>query len=138
MWWVLLVTVSSVSLSGCGFLGIYRYQKAERASEEEAARVDFPNSFEKGDHLAGPKIAAVKVAMDDFMPPGTRVKGDNKQLAECLSRWETYDVSVLQASDDRFFIRFFPVIERCGLDVMVLDAGAVYAVDAKGRVLAVQ
>ncbi|WP_434388118.1 hypothetical protein [Melittangium boletus] len=83
-------------------------------------------------------MAAVKVAMDAFMLPGSRVKGDNEQLAECLSRWETYDASVLQPKEDLFFVRFFPMIERCGLDVMVLDAGAVYAVDAKGRIVAIQ
>ncbi|MBM7118392.1 hypothetical protein [Archangium primigenium] len=134
-----LVTMSgAVLLSGCGFLGLYRFHAAERASPEEAARVDFPNSFEQGVHLSGPRMAAVKVAMDAFMPPGSRVKGDNEQLAECLSKWETYDVSVLQPKEDLFFVRFFPMIERCGLDVMVLDAGAVYAVDAKGRIVAIQ
>ena len=134
----LVMIPCAVLMAGCGFLGIYRHQKAEWAPPAESARVDFPNSFEQGTHLSGPRMAAVKIAMDDFMPPGTRVKGDNEQLAQCLSRWATYDVSVLQPSEDLFFVRFFPVTSRCGLDVMVLDAGAVYAVDSKGRILAVQ
>ena len=135
---VFIVLATSLSLSGCGFLGIYRYQPAERALPEEAAGVRFPDSFEKGDHFSGPKVAAIKVAMDEFMPPGTRARGDNQKLAECLSRWDTYDISVLQATDELFFVRFFPVISRCGLDDIVLDAGGVYAVDARGRIVAME
>ena len=96
----------------------------------------FPDSFEKGSHLDGSRLSAVKVAMDEFLPPGRKLTGDNPQLASCLSHWETYEVSVLQSPEGLFFVRFSPVISRCGLDVTVLDAGAVYAVDARGRILA--
>lgn len=123
-------------LPGCGLLGIYIGHKAEHASLEEAEKVKFPSSFENGNHLSGAKLAAIRVAMEEFLPPGKKLTGDNPQLAQCLSRWETYDVSVLQSQEDVFFVRFFPVISRCGLDVTVLDAGAVYAVDARGRILA--
>jgi len=78
------------------------------------------------------------VAMDEFMPPGTRVKADDERLARCLSKWETYDISVLKADDGIFFVRFFPKISRCGLGAIVLDAGAVYAVDGRGRILAME
>lgn len=137
-WFCLVVLFCSGSWMGCGFLGIYRHQKAEWAPPEEAEKVKFPNSFEKGTHLRGLEMKAVKVAMDEFLPPGTKVKADNALLGECLSRWETYDMSVLQASEELFFVRFFPVISRCGIDAIVLDAGAVYAVDVRGRILAME
>jgi hypothetical protein len=123
-------------MGGCGVLGFHRYASADRAPPEESAKVRFPSSFENGSHLSGAKLAAIRVAMEEFLPPGKKLTGDNPQLAQCLSRWETYDVSVLQSQEDVFFVRFFPVISRCGLDVTVLDAGAVYAVDARGRILA--
>jgi hypothetical protein len=137
-WLYFVVLFCAGPWMGCGFLGIYRHQKAEWAPPEEAERVTFPNSFEKGTHLSGPMMKAVKVAMDEFLPPGSKVKADNERLGECLSRWETYDTSVLQVDEEVFFVRFFPVISRCGIDAIVLDAGAVYAVDARGRILAME
>jgi hypothetical protein len=78
--------------------------------------------------------------MGEFMPPGRKVKvndGDER-LAQCLSRWETFDTSVLKGSDDLYFVRFSPRLSRCGIDGIILDAGAVYAIDGNGRVLDVR
>jgi hypothetical protein len=73
--------------------------------------------------------------MSDFLQPGVKHQSDDNRLAWCLSRWETYDTSVLRISDDLFFIRFAPVLSRCGIDSIVLDAGAEYAIDGQGRIL---
>ena len=71
-------------------------------------------------------------------PPEVADK-DDEQVARCLSRWDTYDTTVLKASDDLFFIQFTPSLARCGVNEshhVILDAGASYAIDGKGRILA--
>lgn len=127
-------------LNGCSFLGYYKHEKAVWAAPEEAGEVKFPDSFEGGVHLPGPMMAAVEAAANEFLPPGSKVegKGVDERLLECLSRRDTYETFVLQASDDLFFVRFSPVLKRCGLDTPILDGGAIYAVDGKGRILAMQ
>jgi hypothetical protein len=133
-----VVLCCSWGLMGCSVLshfGYYKHHKAERAPPEVAEKVEFPNSFEKGVHLNGPMMAALKVAMGDFMPPGVKVKDEDERLAQCLSRWETFDTSVLQASENLYFVSFVPRLSRCGIEEIVLDAGATYAVDGTGRIL---
>jgi hypothetical protein len=125
------------ALSGCSLLGYYKHKKAEWAPPEAATNVAFPTSFENGIHLTGPMVAALEVAMKEFLPPGYKEKGHgtDPRLDECLSRRSTYETFVLQASDDLFFVRFSPVLTRCGLDSPILDGGAIYAIDSRGRIL---
>lgn len=128
-------------LTGCSLLshfGYYKHSKAERAPPEEAEKVRFPDSFEPGVRLDGPKMRALRIAMDDFLPPGAKVRADNKRIAECLSRWETYDTAVLQVSEELYFVSFLPLLSRCDIDAIVLDAGATYAIDGRGRILDVR
>lgn len=128
-------------LAGCSSLGYYRYKGAERAPPEEAARVVFPNSYETATHLDGPSMAALEVARNEFMPPGVKAIAHNEQIAQCLLRWDTYDVSVLKVNDNLFFVTFSPELSRCKLATdgfIVFDAGAAYAIDGRGRVLASQ
>ncbi|HSP78142.1 MAG TPA: hypothetical protein VLQ93_06415, partial [Myxococcaceae bacterium] len=110
----------------------------ERAPPEEAEKVEFPNSFEKGVRLSGPMMTALQIAMNDFMPPGSKMTGDDERIARCLSRWDTFDTSVLRISDELYFVSFLPRLSRCGIDEIVLDAGATYAIDGKGRILDVR
>lgn len=132
-----MVLCCSAALTGCSYLGYYKHEKAVWAAPEEAARVEFPNSFEGSVLLTGPMMNALNVAMKEFRPPGWKVRTNDgdKRLAQCLSRWDTFDTSVLKADDNLFFVRFFPVISRCGINDIILDAGAVYAVDGQGRIL---
>ncbi|WP_434388116.1 hypothetical protein [Melittangium boletus] len=128
-------------LSGCSLinrLGYYRHEAAPRASPEEAETVRFPASFEKGIRMDGAMLSALHVAMNDFLPPGTSVNADDERIGRCLSKWSTYDTSMLQAGADLFFVSFIPDVSRCGLDAILMDAGGTYAVDAKGRILDVR
>ena len=137
----LMVCFACLFLTGCpllNHLGYYKHPKAERASPEEAEKIRFPDSFENGPRLTGPMMAALKVAMDDFLPIGAKGSGDNEQIARCLDRWDTFDTSDLQVNEDLFFVSFLPHLSRCGLDAIVLDAGATYAIDGKGRILDVR
>ncbi|NVJ23854.1 MULTISPECIES: hypothetical protein [Myxococcus] len=133
----LLAVASLGALSGCSFFGYYKHEKARWAPPEQARNIDFPDSFETGVHLTGPMASAMEVAMSDFLPPGGKLKGHrtDPRLDECLSRRSTYETFIHQARDDLYFVRFSPVLSRCGLDVPILDGGAVYAVDGQGQIL---
>lgn len=122
-------------LTGCNYR-FYIQKKAEWAPADVAAKVNFPSSTAGSLFLDGPTQKAIEVAINEFLPPGTKVKSPDERLARCLSNRETYDVSVLRA-DDLFFVTLSANLSRCGSesDLMVMDAGATYAIDAGGRIL---
>jgi len=134
------VIALSMMMNGCSFLGYYKYTRAPRASPEEIASIQFPDSLEGGIHLSGPMMNALGVAMNGFLPPGQEVETNDpdKRVAACLSHRSTYETLVLQGDDDLFFVSFIPDLKRCGLDDEILDGGAVYAIDGKGRILDVR
>jgi hypothetical protein len=134
---LLIVLWSSSVLTGCNYR-FFIQRKAEWALPEEADKVRFPDSFEGSTSLDGPSVRALEVALDEFLPPGSQVQSYDERLARCLSLRENYDVSVKRAGEDLFFVAFSANLARCGLDEMVFDAGAVYAIDGQGRVLAKQ
>ncbi|HYO69092.1 MAG TPA: hypothetical protein VEU33_23730 [Archangium sp.] len=122
-------------LTGCGYFGYYKHTKAPWAPPEQASAVEFPSSLEKGVQFTGPMLAALKVAMDEYRPPG--LNPETLPLPDrCLARWEYINVRVLKASDDLFFVEFTPDLRKCGPGLIVPDAGATYAIDGKGRILA--
>ncbi|MBZ4421646.1 hypothetical protein [Myxococcus sp. RHSTA-1-4] len=123
-------------LIGCSWIGFYKHDKAERAPPDVAEKVDFPSSYEEGIHLDGPMMAALEVAMKELLPPGVKAQSDDERLARCMVRRDTYDTTILKKSEDLYFVSFIPNFERCGLsDVLIMDAGAVYAIDGRGRIL---
>lgn len=131
-----------MTLTGCAnlgaFLGYYKRPTAVWAPPEEAEALKFPNSFEGSTRLTGPMMKALEVARNEFMPPGTDPAHEEDLVAQCLSRWETFTTSVMQVNEDLFFIRFSPDgLAQCAPGRMVLDGGAVYAIDGRGRILAV-
>ncbi|WNZ62747.1 hypothetical protein QEG98_02710 [Myxococcus sp. MxC21-1] len=133
---VALITCSNLQ-HGCALSGYYKLPKAERASPEEAANVTFPDSMDQGTHLDGPALAALEVAMNDFLPPDAKAEARTEELARCLSQRSTYDVTVLKHDDQLYFVSFLPRLSRCGieLDAPIMDAGATYAIDGHGRIL---
>ncbi|NVJ05347.1 hypothetical protein HUW63_08875 [Myxococcus sp. AM001] len=133
---VALLACSSL-LHGCARFGYYKLPKAERAPAEEAAKVTFPDSMEQGTHLDGPAMAALEVAMNDFLPPDAKAEARTEELARCLSQRSTYDVTVLKQDDQLYFVSFLPRLSRCGIELAapIMDAGATYAIDGHGRIL---
>ncbi|WP_434388101.1 hypothetical protein [Melittangium boletus] len=131
-----LLTCAFLFLPACSVVGIYKHAQAEWASPQESASVQFPSSMEGSTTLTGPAMAALKVAMDDYRPPGIDRDSLKTPEDQCLSRWENIDMRVLQAQDDLFFVQFSPDPRKCKLDVVMPDIGAVYAVDGAGRILA--
>jgi hypothetical protein len=136
----LVALLCSGLLSGCSYFGYHLHKSPERAPAEEAEKVEFPDSYEGGVRIEGPLRTAIEVAMDDFLPPGAKVKitDGHKPLEQCLSNRDTYDVVALRSDEGIFFVNIFPVMERCKIDETLLDAGAVYAIDEKGRILDVR
>ncbi len=132
---IILLCVSLL-MNGCSLLGYHKVRRAERAPPEEAAKVSFPNSMEEGIQLDGPTAAALEVAMNEFLPPDAKAEARNEQLAKCLSRRDTYDVTVLKAND-LYFVRILPRFSRCGieLETPIMDVGATYAIDGNGRIV---
>ncbi|WP_144370234.1 hypothetical protein [Myxococcus stipitatus] len=97
----------------------------------------FPDSFTGAVDLQGPLVAALEVAMNEFLPPGSKVKshGDSEALSECLSRRSTYDVQAMAYGEGLFYVSFTPHVGRCGLSDEILDGGAEYVIDGKGRIV---
>jgi hypothetical protein len=136
-----LVLCCSPLWTGCSFFGYYKLNRAERAPPSEAEKVSFPSSYEKAIQLDGPTMAALESARNEFMPPGVKAEAHNAQMASCLVRRDIYDVSVLKVDDNLFFVSFWPDLSRCNIktdDFILFDAGATYAIDGRGRILAVQ
>lgn len=125
-------------LTGCSFFGYYKHEKPTWAQPEEGAKIQFLNSLEGGTRLTGPMMAALKVAMDDYLPPSVRAEDQKYPAGKCLAQWKYINVTVFQASDDLFFVLFIPDLSNCGPGFIELDAGVEYAVDGKGRILAKQ
>jgi hypothetical protein len=136
---LIIICCWSSLLAGCSYFGYYKYKRAERAPPQEAEKVTLPDSYDEGIHLDGPAMAALEVATNEFMPPGVKATSSDERLARCLVRRDTYDVTVLKVNDDLYFVSFLPNLARCGIEpeVMLMDAGAVYAIDGRGRVLSV-
>jgi hypothetical protein len=133
----LIIIGCSSLLTGCSYLGYYKHKKAERALPHESERVIFPDSYEEGIHLDGPAMAALEVARNEFMPPGVKASSSDERLAHCLARRDVYDVAIVKANEDLYFVSFLPNLARCGIesDGVLMDAGTVYAIDGRGRVL---
>jgi hypothetical protein len=125
-------------LAGCSVFGYSKWEKPVWAPPEEGARIQFPESMDAGTRLTGPMMVALKAAMDDYLPPSIKPE-DQKYLAgQCLAQWKYIHTTVLQASEDLFFVLFIPDLSHCGPGFIELDAGAEYAVDGKGRILSRQ
>ncbi|MFP2925097.1 hypothetical protein ACLESO_07745 [Pyxidicoccus sp. 3LG] len=137
---LLVVLAIGGTLSGCSLFGYYKLEKAEVLPPSESEKVRLPESFEGAIDLKGPAVAALDVAMKDFLPPGRKVRWTDgyQPLEECLSRRDTYDALVLPYGDGLFYVSFSPVLERCGVKTAILDGGAEYVVDGRGRILRVR
>jgi hypothetical protein len=130
-----LIACCSSLLTGCAFLGYHKHEKARWAPPEEAAAVQFPDAYEGGLLLTGPMMAALKVAMDEYRPPGIKPEDQETPAARCLADWKYIKTRVIQVNEDFFFVQFLPDLSNCGPGFIVVDSGAVYAIDGKGRIL---
>lgn len=124
--------------TGCALfehLEYRKYRKAEMATSEEAARVEFPRSYEGGTRLDGAMMKALSVAMNDYLPAYIKAEEQKGPEFQCLARWDTYRTVVMQANENLFFVLLSPDLSKCAPGFIVPDAGAEYAIDGQGRIL---
>jgi hypothetical protein len=128
----------SIFSTGCSHFGYYKHEKPEWAPPEEGAKVQFLNSLEGGVQLSGPMMVALNAAMKDFRPPSISPQNEDSPEGKCLARWDFFQTTIFRANDNLFFVLFIPDLSQCGPGFVVLDAGAEYAIDGTGRILAKQ
>jgi hypothetical protein len=80
-----------------------------KASSHSVSRIEaesFPAATAPHRSPAAAVAAALNVAMKEFRPPGFKLKTNDsdERLARCLSRWDTFDTTVVQVNDSLFFI----------------------------------
>ena len=126
------LVILMATLSGC----IHWRPKAPVAPPEVAAGIQFPEwTKETTTSVEGPQLKALQIALEDFMPPGTKPPRKADAMAKCLFRLETYDVWLMRG-EGMTFIHFTPrETERCGLQPEVMDPGASYAISDEGVIL---
>ncbi|CAM4294657.1 hypothetical protein G4177_01865 [Corallococcus sp. ZKHCc1 1396] len=126
-------------VQGCSYFGYYKYERPERIPKEVGERIRDPDpkTFVATTTLDGPTLAALQVALADFMPPGVKSSGDYEPLVRCFNRRDVMDVRINKVSDDLYLVSFAANLDRCGLhpDIVVMDAGATYLIDGQGRIL---
>jgi hypothetical protein len=125
---------------GCSAFGYYKYERPERIPPEEGTRIRDPDpeAFQAMNTLDGPTLAAFQVALKDFFPPGAKASGTDEQLVQCFSRRDLFAVHINKVNDDMYRISFSPDFDRCDEippGTVIMDGGATYLVDGRGRIL---
>ncbi|NMO16042.1 hypothetical protein HPC49_01585 [Pyxidicoccus fallax] len=106
-----------------------------KAPVEEASRYSFPIVLPtEGQHLLpGPIAAAVALAMEDFLPLGTKPPRNAAPTEVCAFQRETYDVTAVPGSEDVVFVRFVARADACRelQGPPLSDVPIIYAVDSR-------
>ncbi|RKH06881.1 hypothetical protein D7V97_21970 [Corallococcus sp. CA053C] len=126
-------------MQGCSLFGYYKYERPERIPPEVGDRIrdPSPKTFVATTEMDGPTLAALRVALADYMPPGAKASGNYEPLVRCFSRRDVMDVEINKVNDDLYLVSFSANLERCGMPphTLVMDAGATYLIDGQGRIL---
>ncbi len=128
----LALGATALAFTGC----IHIHRDAPVAPPDVAARIQFPGwGKDETTTVEGPLLKALQIAMDDFRPPGKEPSKSADALTQCLQRLENYD-AWLRRGEGMTFIHFTPKEdERCGLEPLLMDAGASYAIGDDGVIL---
>ena len=110
------------------------------ATPQEAAAVTFPvEPLElKGSvTVSGNLLAAVELAMEDFLPWDLQLPTGATPREVCLSKRESYDMIAAPGEGGLVFVQIWARPEACE-GPTALDLGAYYAIDvAQRRIVAV-
>lgn len=119
----------TVVLSSCALL--------QKPAPQEDASIRFPDFHErfattlgeqgKPYELDGATLRAITIAANDFTPP----KGRDRQ---CWEKQESHRYRIIRQGDI-IFVRISTDPVACEHKVLVLDAGATYAISTEGRIL---
>lgn len=104
-----------------------------RLLTEEAAKVEFPKlglPKEGLRRLDGNMVAALQLAMDEFLPREAQPSTGAVQRAPCLYRRDSYDVTAVPAPDAVMLVRFTVNPTACETGESVVDV-TTYAIDVR-------
>jgi hypothetical protein len=127
-------------LPACAFF--QRPPRPVHASPQEAASFKWPEVLPYEGHqlFSGITLAAIQLAMDDFLPWDTQPHKGATPREICLYKRESYDVNVVPGAENLVYVQIFPREGACESadDPIALDGGATYALDTRHwRILAV-
>ncbi|WP_224373157.1 hypothetical protein [Hyalangium versicolor] len=128
-----LLWVLCALLPACAFFR--RPPRPVYAPPQEAAAVTFPvEPLElKGSvTVSGNLLAAVELAMEDFLPWDLRVPTGATPREVCLAKRETYDVIAAPGDGGLVFVQIWVRPGACE-GPMAVDLGAYYAIDVVQR-----
>lgn len=120
-------------LSGCA---LFRPPaRPAKAPPEQAARFTFPIVLpaEGQQVLPGPLAAAMALAMEDFLPLGSKPPKNASPSEVCAHQRDSYDVTAVPGEEDIVFVSFSRREESCR-DLQgppIADVPIIYAVDVR-------
>jgi hypothetical protein len=127
-----------LALSAC----LARNSSGRYVPPEEAAWYRFKHALPKegGQKLPGSIAAAIRLAMEHFLPRGTRAPLGADAVDICIRQRQPWDVEVAPWKEGVTLVRFALGPGACQWGgAPLLDMGATYAVDVhNGRIVAVQ
>ncbi|RKH39070.1 hypothetical protein [Corallococcus sicarius] len=118
----------------------HRAPRPVHAPPEEAARVQFPLDLPAdAQTLPAGVVTAMQLALDDFRPLDLKPHKGATEEELCLYQRESYDVTAAPGPEGVTFVQITLKPQLCEKQGPLMDMGATYAVDVKGRrILAVQ
>jgi hypothetical protein len=113
------------------------------APPQEATTVTFPMELLASEghvSLSGSLLAAIELAMEDFLPWDAQPGKDATPREVCLSKRESYDVIAAPGPQGIVFVEIYARPGACEMGLgPVLDLEATYAIDVvQWRILAIQ
>ena len=136
-----LLWVLCALLPACALL--QRPPRPRHASPQEAKGVTFPMELlatEGNVSLSGTMLAAIQLAMEDFLPWDVKPHEGATLREVCLYKRDSYDVIAAPGSEGLVFVEIYPRPGACEMGgPPVLHFSAIYAIDVKDwRTLAVR
>ncbi|CAM4316897.1 hypothetical protein G4177_00230 [Corallococcus sp. ZKHCc1 1396] len=118
----------------------HRDSRPVHAPPEEAARVQFPLDLpEDAQTLTGSMVTAMQLALEDFRPLDLKPHKGATEEELCLYQRESYDITAAPGPEGVTFVQITLKPQLCEKQGPIMDMGATYAVDVKGRrILAIQ
>ena len=119
------------------FAGCVRSSTPSPLPVEDDPSIVFPHFFDRPAvevgtsegmfALDGVVLRAIRIAADDFLPPG-------REKRACWDRQESHRYQIIRQGRV-IFVRIDEELESCGLRYVSLDTGVTYAISEEGRIL---
>ena len=104
------------------------------APPQEAASFAWPELLpsEGRQAVPGPMLAAIQLAMEDFLPWDLKTPADAPAREHCLNRRDSYDAVAVPGGEGLMYVEIVLRPEACDMGgEVLLDAGGLYAIDTR-------